>query len=342
MKISYVNGICVKNDAISSSVRDEISWLMLEPGNEVRLFTYACDFSEFPFTIVGDLKDVAFDPFFQQSDLVVFHFGIFYPLFNLLPVTPKRAKSVVVFHNITPKEHLPDTAHELIDKSFAQMSNITFATHAICVSQINLDVLRLAGIDVTSTVLPLALHGNIRAPLRKPSFDDGVTRILFVGRFVKSKGPVDLLAAIAIVLAERPDARFAIDLLGNLKFSDSEVLSEVRSAMESMAARFSGRLSTTLHGNATEAVKNRLLADADLFVLPTRHEGFCVPILEALSNACCVVAYDNSNVPNISGGLAKLVPTGDIQSLAHAMASSFDLTRSKGWMTGGGVRKLLP
>lgn len=335
MRVSYVHGVCVKNDAISNSIRDEIAWLLSVTGNEIRLFTYACDFQELPLKIVSDLKDVVFDTFFQQSDIVIFHFGVFYPLFNILPVVPKTAKTIVVFHNITPKEYLPVSAHETIDKSFQQMSNIAFATHVVCDSKINQEVLSSNGINVPSTVLPLALRGGRDLPKRKPSFDDGVSRILFVGRLVKSKGPCDLLTAVSMVLAERDDIFLEVDFVGNLKFSDQDVVAELRTASEELQAQFGKRLVINLNGDATESVKNVLLARADLFVLPTRHEGFCVPILEAFENGCGVVAYDNSNVPYISGGFAKLVPTGDVDLLAQAISDTLDLTRSEEWMKSG-------
>jgi glycosyltransferase involved in cell wall biosynthesis len=312
---------------------------MSESGNDVKLFTYACDFKELPFTLVSELEEIAFNPFFQESDLVIFHFGVFSPLFNLLPIIPKDKKSVVVFHNITPKQHLSVSAHETIDRSFAQMSNIVFANHVVCDSQTNQNVLHEAGIYVNSTVLPLALHSNAKAPLRKPSFDDSVTRVLFVGRFVKSKGPVDLLNAASAVLKQNAEAIFCIDMVGNLLFSDADVVSDIKALMSSMKAQFKERLVVALHGNASEALKNQLLADADIFVLPTRHEGFCVPILEAFANACCVVTYDNSNTPSISGGLAQLIPTGDVELLAKALAKSVDLTCSADWITGGSYER---
>ncbi|OYV45323.1 MAG: hypothetical protein B7X10_05930 [Burkholderiales bacterium 21-58-4] len=90
MKISYINGICYRNDAISNSIRDEISWLSKD--NDVRLYAYDCNFEDLPYTKVRAERDVIFDPHFQSSDLVVFHFGIFYPLFNLLPVAPRTTR----------------------------------------------------------------------------------------------------------------------------------------------------------------------------------------------------------------------------------------------------------
>ena len=133
-----------------------------------------------------------------------------------------------MFHNITPKEYLPISCHELIDKSFAQMSNLAFADHVCCVSQTNRDVLEQAGINVPSTVLPLAVNCSTGAPILKPSFNDGISRILFIGRLVRSKGPNDLLKSIDHVLGELPEIRINIDLVGNLNFSDATVVRETK------------------------------------------------------------------------------------------------------------------
>jgi glycosyltransferase involved in cell wall biosynthesis len=339
MKISYLHGICVHHDAISRSIYDEISWLKSCPDNDVRLFTYACDYEDIPYKVVKDINDVAFDPFFQQSDMVIFHFGVYYPLFNLLFIAPENAKKIVVFHNITPKEYLPSKDHETIDKSFQQLSNITFADHIICVSYTNQEVLTSTGIHAPIKILPLALHGQLQAPLRKPSFTDGITRIIFIGRFVQSKGPTDLLTALSVVMEDSKSEVLEISFLGNINFSDQNVINEIQSKSNELQKRYSNRLIINLYGNADEDKKNMLLAQADIFVLPTRHEGFCVPILEAFQSACQVISYDNSNVPSISGGFAKLVPTGDIQLLAQELKTSINDTRSEDWIANGGYEK---
>ena len=334
MKISYVHGVCVKNDAISNAIRDEILWLV-EQGHSVKFYTYRCDYPELAFARVNELRDVAFDEHFQNSDLVVFHFGVFYPLFNVIPIAPQRAKKVVMFHNITPKSFLPASAHDLIDRSFAQMYNIAFADHVICDSQTNLQVLQSAGIQTPHTVLPLAIHLEGEPPQRKPSFTDTVTRIAFVGRFVTSKGPDEVLSALHTVMHQWPKASFALDMVGNLDFSDASVVERVRVLMAAMKSEFGDRFDAALHGNASDALKDQVLSDADIFVLPTRHEGFCVPILEAFSRGCCVVSYDNSNVPAVSGGLATLVETGDVSALATALEAQVEKTRSEQWRTEG-------
>ncbi|MFZ2172154.1 MAG: glycosyltransferase [Methylococcaceae bacterium] len=331
MKISYIHGICVKNDAISNSIRDEITWLSSEVQNDVRLYTYACDHVDLPFTIVSDLRDVAFDLHFQSSDLVVFHFGVFYPLFHLLPVAPARAKRLIVFHNITPKQFVSDENHATIDKSFQQMANIVFADHVVCVSQTNLDVLRMAGIHTPATVLPLAVHSDLQMPESKPSAIDGLIRLAFVGRFVRPKGPGELLEALHRVLQRNQSMQLSLDMVGNLSFSDAVLLEEIRKTAGVMQQSFGDRVKIAIHGNASEITKRQILQDADLFVLPTYHEGFCVPIVEALASGCKVIAYENSNTPAIAGGLAKLTPTGDIDAMSCAIADSIEEITSSAW-----------
>lgn len=335
MKISFVNGICVRNDAISNAIYDRITWAVSQ-GHQVRLFAYQCDYDDIPFSAAKDLRDVAFDPFFQQSDIVIFHFGVFYPLFNLLPISPFNAKRVVVFHNVTPAEHIPISERDTVNKSFDQLGNLAFADHIVCDSEFNRLMLSELGIDVPSSVMPLAADCLTTAPISKPSFEDGLTRILFIGRLVESKGPMDLLDAIASVLLENSQVRVFLDVVGNLNFSDPNLLGRVRAKMATLKYGFRGRFDAQLHGNATEKIKAELLSAADMFVLPTRHEGFCVPILEALQTACRVVSYDNSNVPHISGGFATLVTTGEVPLLAEAIAEVIEQTRSQEWIAKGG------
>lgn len=321
MKIAYVNSICHRYDAISNAIRDEIGWL-IDVGHDVRLFTYSCDFEDVPHTRVERETDVAFDPFFQGCDLAVFHFGVYYPLFNLIPVVPLRAKRIVVFHNITPKTCLPASSHDLIDKSFAQVSNIAFADHVVCVSETNLAVLQDTGVTSSASVLPLAVHSKLQAPVSKPSFADGVLRALFIGRLVQSKGPLDFLHALESMLRRTPKLKVQTDIVTNLDFSDPNVVDAVNARIKELDREFYPRLSIELRANVEEDVKQELLANADLFVLPTHHEGFCVPILEALASGCQVIAYDNSNTPAVSGGLATLVPTGDRIALGEAMLAA--------------------
>jgi glycosyltransferase involved in cell wall biosynthesis len=56
---------------------------------------------------------------------------------------------------------------------------------------------------------------------------------------------------------------------------------------------------------------------ADAFVFPTLYEGFGLPLLEALTCGCPVIAADNSSVPEVTGDAALLSDAMDEAALAE-------------------------
>ncbi|MBI5094186.1 MAG: glycosyltransferase family 4 protein [Candidatus Hydrogenedentes bacterium] len=58
---------------------------------------------------------------------------------------------------------------------------------------------------------------------------------------------------------------------------------------------------------------------ANAFVFPTLYEGFGLPLLEALTCGCPVVASDNSSVPEVTGGAALTMDAMDIEGIADAV-----------------------
>lgn len=334
-RISYVNSACFKSNAVSNAIRDEIVTLMNNGFSHVRLYAYLCHYAEIPFTRVSGPADITTDPHFQASDLVVFHFGVYDPFLDLLPTVPRRAKRLVVFHNVTPKEFLPADHNERIDKTFAQMAHIATADHVICDSETNLAILRSAGIVTSASVLPLAVRLAMVPPPTKPSYQDGIVRLVFVGRFVRSKGPHELLAALDQLAEKRGEAALRLDLVGNISLSDPALVAEIGQASRLIEQKYGQRVAVRLHGDAGEQTKEALLQDADIFALPTYHEGFCVPLLEALASGCRLVVYENSNTPAVSNGFADLVPTGDVGRLAEALDRVVAQVRSARWQGRG-------
>lgn len=332
MKISYVNSICVRNDAISNAIRDEFAFLRNAGYDDIRLFAFNCDDDALPFTQCSSVSDIVRNRHFLDSDLIIFHFGIYYTLFNLFPMIPKRARKLVVFHNVTPASLVPAKDRWLIEKSFQQIDNIRWADHVICDSKTNLDVLRSLGLKIPASVIPLAVRTSLQPPQDKPSFQDDTIRIAFVGRFTQAKGPLELLSAIERIIADPAwGIRIQIDFIGNLAFSDPSIVASMRERIIELSRRYDGTFHASIRGDASDEVKLAILRDADIFALPTYHEGFCVPIIEAIASGCRVIAYENSNTPDISGKLATLVQTGSVESLALALRHRIEEARDEDW-----------
>lgn len=310
IKVSYVVGVCVEHDAISASVLQEVEWLRGTGHHDVRIFTYACAEGINGVTIVNSTHQVVCDPHFQNSELVIYHFGIYSPLLDSAFFTPQKARSICVFHNITPANLLPEGSQEIIEKSYAQLGHMRHFDLVISDSGVNRDVLLDSGYTGSAVVVPLPISSSLSAPIHKPSQTDGIIRIGFVGRFVKSKGIDELTEIVSRLAKSFPDQKFSFRLIGNEHFSDQTYVTRVK-MMEADAKATGSNLDVRVSFNAPNSEKEDMLRDADIFCLPSYHEGYCVPVLEALAAGCQVITYDNSNLKYIGGNLSHLVATGD-------------------------------
>ncbi|MCJ8141562.1 glycosyltransferase family 4 protein [Ancylobacter sp. A5.8] len=125
-----------------------------------------------------------------------------------------------------------------------------------------------------------------RTPVRTP--DDAI-RLLFVGRFVPHKGHKHLVATAAHVraISGRP---VELHLVGRHDQSMPGYIEEVR--------RLAELLDVTLvdHKEASEERLNELYCSSDVFVCLSEHEGFGLPVLEAMRFGLPVVGWRSTAV----------------------------------------------
>ena len=77
-------------------------------------------------------------------------------------------------------------------------------------------------------------------------------------------------------------------------------------------------------GPVDEADKAALYAGADLFVFPSRHEGFGLPVLEAMAQGTPVVCSDIPALREVGGDVPHFVPVDDADALAGAIGDVLD------------------
>ena len=134
--------------------------------------------------------------------------------------------------------------------------------------------------------------------------------IIGMGRLSHEKGFDRLLSAFAAVSPGFPDWR--LDLLGD---------GPLREALQREAEQLGIAERVSFLGNVAEPAGH--LAAADLFVLPSRYEGFPNALLEAMAAGLPVLAFDCPSGPgaiirpNVDG---VLVPADDVPALQEQMA----------------------
>lgn len=129
----------------------------------------------------------------------------------------------------------------------------------------------------------------------------------------RQKDHATLLRAMPLVLDQRPDAMLVIAGEGELKQELAELADELG---VSANVRFLGYRSDV----------NDLLAQFDMFVLPSLYEGLPLCILEAMAAAAPVVATnaDGTNEVVRHGETGLLVPVQDPHALAQGMLAMLE------------------
>ena len=137
----------------------------------------------------------------------------------------------------------------------------------------------IIGRDVI-TVLPDA----ICVPEKKEK-QYGMHKILFLGRLCKGKGIGELLTVMPDLREQYPDVRLYLAGI----WEDQELKTQALSL---------GECVTDL-GWISGAAKQRYLSECDIFVMPSYFEGQSVSILEAMANACGIVASKTGGIPDM-------------------------------------------
>jgi len=327
MKASIITGVILKKDAVSSSTRRKVQALgdiygSLNIPLDLQVYTGASDY------VLGGLvkkvssvTEIILDKHFLSSGLIIYDFGIFYELFNSIHLASASAKKIVHYHNITPVELVASYNREYIDMSFIQLVNILKADIVFSGSRFNTeDLIKYGVAEKDIAYLNYVVDFNESSnfdPLNKSRSD--TIEALYVGRFVHSKGLVDLLRALKLVIANGVE-NIHLTLVGSQEHSDPDYVEDLRSQIQNLDLTNH----VTIREGISDEERDACYQRSHLFLTASYHEGFCVPVIEALRHGCYVISYDAGNLPFVVNGLGNVVKTGDFERLAWNITRYID------------------
>jgi len=282
--------------------------LLREMGHDVTLFAAS---------VAPELKGRACDyrdqPAAPAPDLLIYQTSTGSPVADLLL---ERSEPLILnYHNLTPAEHFdpwePHIGAEL-DAGRRQLARLCRRARAgIAVSGYNAGELVDLGLEDVR-VAPVVFDPPKPTP-RSEQAGRSET-ILFVGRLAPNKAQHDLIAAVALLRTRRPDVRLV--LIGTASSGHYEAsLRRLASEMCPGGVDFLG----SLPYDELVAWYGR----ADVFLCLSDHEGFCVPVLEAMSAGQPVVAFAAAAVPETVGDAAVVIedkrPTAVVAALERVL-----------------------
>lgn len=145
------------------------------------------------------------------------------------------------------------------------------------------------------------------------SFPNPPVNWLMVGRIVPNKGYENLLKAFACY-RRNYNANSKLILVGKFDGQLESYNRKLREIIE--MENLSG--SVTLTGHVTDSVLKSCYLSASIFTTMSEHEGFCVPLLEAMSIRLPVLALANTAILETAGDGALLMQGNDPARFAAA------------------------
>lgn len=239
----------------------------------------------------------------RADQSAIFHYSIGSPLTAQVLNLPDRV--VPYYHNVTPPEflrgHNPELAR-LLDQGRRELELFKAAPYALAASDFNRQEMLARGfarVDVLPYFVDCeALRASAQRPMGREvaaRYASNRVNVLFVGRLAPNKCQADLVRVMNYYqrLID-PTARLL--LVGGDANAPGYRL-ELQTLIEMLGVR-----QVELAGSIgpREGLGGYYRA-ATAFVCLSEHEGFCVPLLEAMAFDVPVIAFKSTGVPSALG-----------------------------------------
>ena len=306
-------------DAVGNDTR-AIKEILVEMGYETQIYAENID-ERLP---QGTVLPVSEIPQLNDEDVILYHASTGTELNYQLPKFGGR--KVMVYHNITPPEFFRPYSLAAAHLTQQGLDGVRYLAdkvdYCIADSDYNREDLRRMGytcpIDVCPILIPFSdYEKKPAAHILKQYENDGYINLLFVGRIAPNKKQEDIIRAFyAYHKLYNPKSRLM--LVGS--WSGMDLYYE-------RLVKYVDQLGLGDHVVFTGHIKfDEILAYysvADVLLCMSEHEGFCVPLVEAMYFDLPIVAFDCAAIPYTLGGSGMLIGEKDPRLAAAAVHRIF-------------------
>lgn len=255
----------------------------------------------------------------SHKDVVIYHLSIGTKLNYELEKLPGR--KIIIYHNITPPEFFigyNDISKKLCEDGIAGAKHLgKVADYCLAVSEFNKRDLVSMGYECKIDILPILIPFDDynAVPSKKIINRYGnrdYTNIVFTGRIAPNKKHEDIIEAFYYYNKYlNPKSRlFLVGSYGGME----NYYNELRFYTEKLGLK---NVYFTGHIKFDEILAYYKIAD--LFLCMSEHEGFCVPLAEAMYFEVPIVAFDSSAIADTLGGSGFLLKEKNARETAAVM-----------------------
>jgi glycosyltransferase involved in cell wall biosynthesis len=296
-RIAIMTPSLASGDAVSNDVLNMFT-VLYDQNRNVQIFAEAWndDLTNFNIKHINTLDSYIKD----KNDLIIYHHSMGWEI-GIEIFKRKNCIRAVKYHNVTPPEYFSEISSEFETACARGRQHIKALADINCElyisdSRYNMGELIEKGVPETnSLVIPPFHHidrlNNLEAePVILKKFLDGTFNILMVGRIAPNKGHLDLIQTFNMLQKYLPNTRLII--VGGedprLSVYNNKIREKINNLDLSNKVILTGRVSDS-------ELKSYYLV-SHCFVIISQHEGFCVPLVEAMSMKIPIVAYGSSAV----------------------------------------------
>jgi glycosyltransferase involved in cell wall biosynthesis len=317
MKVAMLVPGLSPHDAVSNDVR-QMAAVLRTDGHEVGLFAPHSrgidDTVRAPDEVEAWLQ--------SPDDLLIYHYCVGWP-FALDLLRRVHARRIVRYHNVTPPEFFADWSPGYVAACQEGRAQLDAFARLDCElylgdSPFNIEDFTTRGVAAERCEVLAPLHEvdellRIEPDARR--IPVGAPLLLMVGRVSPNKGYLDLVESLAAcALGIAPDAHLL--MIGKLDPN----LAAYGDAVQALIAKRGLASRITWLQDAGGAELRAAYERADALVMLSRHEGFCVPVIEAMALGTPVVALASSALPWTLGDAGLLWDRADPRLIAASVA----------------------
>lgn len=314
MKIIQLMPSIVVGDAVSNDAR-AIRDLLIKKGYITNIYAKLID-GRLPAFTALPIKKL---PAIQKEDIVIYHLSIGTAMSDLFAEWDCR--KFLIYHNITPPEFFKGYSYSgqtLCAKGYEQAEKlVSLVDYCMSDSKYNQQELQRMGyqgaMGVCPVLIPFSDYEKQPDGATMKKYQDGKINVMFCGRVAPNKKQEDVIDAFAAFHKREPESRLL--LVGSTDGMEMYA-EELKDKIESLGLQ----KSVVMTGSVPFSKILAFYRVADIFLCRSAHEGFCVPLVEAMWFDVPVIAYDSSAVAETLGDSGVQIQSTDAEEYADAMA----------------------